>query len=159
LDERTIEAAYRRYFPMIREKCRRVTREPRLADELAQETFARLWEARDGLRDADAIVAWLYRTATRLAIDALRRGRFELVGLPDGEEAGTGSSEIAVVRRLDATRLVARLDDDHLEIAVLRFVDGMTHPEIALASGRGERTVRRMLDRIDAFAEDERRTA
>src|SRR5207302_10717908 len=40
-----VEAAYRRYFVLIREKCRRMLADFAEADDVAQETFVRLWRA------------------------------------------------------------------------------------------------------------------
>lgn len=53
--------------------CRLVVR-PAIAEELAQTTFLRALEAADRLPDTDAgLRAWLFRVATNLAFDELRR--------------------------------------------------------------------------------------
>jgi RNA polymerase sigma-70 factor (ECF subfamily) len=74
------EAVYARTFASIKAKCLRLVSNPQAADDIAQETFLRLWEwrarpAMDGPDGARTILAWLYRTSTRLAIDALRTRR------------------------------------------------------------------------------------
>ncbi|MCX7599295.1 MAG: sigma-70 family RNA polymerase sigma factor [Armatimonadetes bacterium] len=43
------------------------------AEDLAQETFVRAWESLDRFRGGAAFSTWLYRIATNLAIDAIRR--------------------------------------------------------------------------------------
>lgn len=146
--EQRIEDAYRRYFPIVRAKCRRIVRSDRLAEELAQETFVRLWETRASLQNPDAVVGWVYKAATRLAIDELRRGRFELVGFEQELEDRRGA-ESSAVARLDARALTKKLDDESLEVAILAYVDGMTQPEIAKVMGVSDRTVRRILDRVE----------
>src|SRR6476660_9181118 len=72
LTEDQVKEAYRRYFPMIVRKSGRMLRGSSEAQDLAQETFLRLWKSRLDLRDAAATTAWLYRTCTRLALDRLR---------------------------------------------------------------------------------------
>jgi RNA polymerase sigma-70 factor (ECF subfamily) len=125
----------------------------RLAEELAQETFVRLWASRASLQNPDAVVGWVYKAATRLAIDELRRGRFELVGLESEIEDRRGA-ESQTVARLDARALAKTLDDESLEVAILAYVDGMTQPEIAKIVGVSDRTVRRILDRVEQTAKE-----
>jgi RNA polymerase sigma-70 factor, ECF subfamily len=43
------------------------------AEDLTQETFLRAYRRRDGLRDESARTAWLYRIATNVTLDRLRR--------------------------------------------------------------------------------------
>ena len=67
-------AAYGRYLAPLRAQCRRLLRSAE-ADDIAHEAFARLWEAKPVFppsEDTRAILAWRYRTSTRLAIDVLR---------------------------------------------------------------------------------------
>jgi DNA-directed RNA polymerase specialized sigma24 family protein len=45
--------------------------------------------------------------------------------------------------------LVATLPAAELEVAVLSRIDRLSHVEIAEVTGRSERTVRRLLDRLD----------
>src|SRR5215813_5166610 len=70
--EDQVKDAYRRYFPIIVRKSGRMLRDASEAQDLAQETFLRLWRSRLDLRDAAATTAWLYKTCTRLALDRLR---------------------------------------------------------------------------------------
>ena len=68
----TVDEAYRRYFPLVREKCRRMLDNAEEAQDVAQDTFIRLWKSAVPLNDAGYVTAWMYRTSTRLAIDRLR---------------------------------------------------------------------------------------
>lgn len=45
------------------------------AEDLAQETFVRAWQSLERFRGGAAFSTWLYRIATNLAIDAVRRRR------------------------------------------------------------------------------------
>ncbi len=65
-----LDAAYRRFFPLLRGKCRRLLRTDAEAEEVAQEAFLRLVQSqlleRGGFADFKQVTLWLYRTSTRL---------------------------------------------------------------------------------------------
>jgi RNA polymerase sigma-70 factor, ECF subfamily len=150
-----VEAAYRRYFALIREKCRRMLSDFAEADDVAQETFVRLWRTR--LRDGDPrrVTAWIYRTSTRIAIDRLRQ-RAARVSMDDAFDRlasiPSGPDDALAVRR--ALELVSRsLPAAELEIAVLHRLDGLTQSEIAEVAEISDRTVRRFLERLDERVE------
>ena len=48
-----------------------------VAEELAQEVFLRVYRARDGYEPTAKFTTWLYRIATRLALNAIRDGKPE----------------------------------------------------------------------------------
>jgi RNA polymerase sigma-70 factor, ECF subfamily len=143
---------YARYLPPIQAKCRRLLgRSSAAAEDVAQETFLRLWKsdvAADG--DVRTVMAWLYRTCTRLAIDVLRRRRWT-----DGGEEGLDATPCGVdlgaatAARAAIVSLAASVPEDELAVAVLCRVDGLSQPEAAAVLGVSDRTVRRFLDRFD----------
>lgn len=147
-----VEEAYQAYFPRIREKCRRMMRNPGDAEDVAQETFVRLWQAR--LQDAEPqqVMAWVYRTSTRLAIDRLRRRR-AAAELPGEETLQRMATAVPLEREIaerDAlARLVDQLPADELEAVFLHRLDRLTQPELAEVLQVSERTVRRLLRRFE----------
>ena len=155
-DEETFEDAYRRYFPVIVAKCKRMLGGTSEAQDVAQEAFARLWRCRDPLPGDPAVAAWLYRTCTRLAIDKLRQRRRGLgLGLGDGADslvgrlvADGGSPEGSSSSRQLLARLSSAISVQDLEVAILSRVDGLTHGEMAQVLAISERTVRRRLVRF-----------
>ncbi|MFY0566539.1 RNA polymerase sigma factor [Archangium lansingense] len=155
-----VQTAYATYFPIIREKCRRMLRDPDEAQDVAQETFIRLWQAR--LRDGEPrrVTAWVYRTSTHLAIDRLRRLQSGMV--PERPEemleaAQAGSLERSVQARQELERFARHVPADELEVALLSRVDGLTQLEIAEVTQVSERTVRRLLTRFDERVEQLRK--
>jgi RNA polymerase sigma-70 factor (ECF subfamily) len=146
-----IEDIYVRLFPILASKCQRMLGDSFEAQDVAQETFVRFWQHRDRMRDPIAATSWLYRTATRLALDHLRqKGTVRREG--DGAAAAllTDSTEVGVGgARVMLTQLTAALGSQELEVLVLSRVDGMTHPEIAGVLDTSERTVRRRLVRAE----------
>ncbi len=144
---------YARYLPPIQAKCRRLLGRAPAAEDVAQETFLRLWKsglARDGRDEVRTIMAWLYRTCTRLAIDVLRERRWTS---PDEVNPDASPCSVDAVGGLEARRAIVALaksvPEEELSVAVLCRVDGLPQPEAAAILGISERTVRRMLDRFD----------
>jgi len=121
------------------------------ATDVAQETFARLWEHRRTLRDPLAITAWIYRTSTRLAIARFRRlaHAADRVETPSEVPAASDDPEVAAHMRRMLVRLSRELSEREIEVAVLSRLDGLTQTEIAEVLDCSERTVRRVLARID----------
>jgi len=125
------------------------------ADDVAQETFVRLWRADLAGQDPRRVLAWIYRTGTRLAIDRLReRSRMaaadeEKAALAQLSSPAAGGEDAIATRRALAA-LARRLPPAELEIALLFRIDRLTQAEIAEVSGMSERTVRRCLRRLEA---------
>lgn len=142
---------YQQYFPLIREKCRRMLGDNDDAQDLAQDTFVRLWKAELPLTDARTVTSWVYRTATRLAIDRLRaRAVRDALAPSDAVDAVDAGPFGVVSARREVEALARSTPSDELEAAMLDRLDGLTHAESAEALGVSERTVRRLLQRFDA---------
>jgi RNA polymerase sigma-70 factor, ECF subfamily len=142
-----LEDAYRRYFPIIREKCARMLGDGDEAQDVAQETFVRLWRTALADEDPRRLTAWIYRTSTHLAVDRLRRRRFVVDASLDRQRAVC--LEETVQARQELTRIARDAPAQELEVAVLHRIDGMGQEEIAMVLDISDRTVRRMLARFD----------
>ena len=142
--------AYRRFLPPVRAKCRRMLGDGTVVEDVVQETFVRLWRAGPALdrTAAGAITQWLYRTSTRLAIDAIRERRraadLDPIVLPCAAPQGALEARAAIYA------LCTHVPGDQLEAALLVRVDGLSQQEAATVMGVSERTVRRLLSRFDA---------
>ncbi|MEN0068363.1 MAG: sigma-70 family RNA polymerase sigma factor [Myxococcota bacterium] len=149
LAEHDVVWAYQKYFPVLRQKCRRMLSDPAEAMDVAQETFTRLWSRRMDLDNAKVVAGWLYTTSTRLAVDRLRARRPEtdVDALP---AAMAGVPERVVHARRELTRVARSLTAEQLEILVLWRIDGLEQTEIAELLGLGERTVRRRIRAAEA---------
>lgn len=135
------------YFPLLLRKCERMLGRGPEAQDLAQDTFVRLWTSRADLRDSDRIVAWLYTTSTRLAVDRLRTRKHtedvaEALAAPDVPE------RIIAARALIA-RVARDLEPSLMQLLILSRLDGLSQPELAAALGTSERTIRRRLVELD----------
>ena len=143
-----LNATFQQHYPAVREKCRRMLRNPHEADDVAQETFVRLWKADVAGDDPRTVTAWIFRTCTRLAIDRLRAIGAEARFVQNLTEPQVDSAA-AVDARIDIERVSGRLPIRELELLLLHRLDGLTHPEISEVTGRSPRTVRRLLHRCE----------
>jgi RNA polymerase sigma-70 factor (ECF subfamily) len=148
------EETYRRVFPMILSKCRRMIADAAEAQDLAQEVFVRLWRSREAIAEPRALTAWLYRTCTRMAIDRARNRGRQSLAYADFGAGGDDVDRAADPERRSASRralaaVAARTPARELEVAILSRVDGLGHAEIAEVLSIGERTVRRILVRFE----------
>jgi RNA polymerase sigma-70 factor (ECF subfamily) len=118
------EVVFREDYAPVTRLITRIVRDRGRAEELAVETFWRLW--RTPSSHGDSARGWLRRTAVRLAIDELRRRArrerldrlwpFGRVRTPDElflttEEQGRVRAVLAAMPRRDAELLLLRSDD------------------------------------------------
>lgn len=141
-----LEARLVPFRPQVQRHILAMVRNPAEAEELTQDTYARALERASQLRDPQAALAWLYRIATTVALDRLRRRRPATVPLdtvaPTGEEieqaeereqapslleAGLESSEMSAC----VQGYLAALPDDYRIAILLHDGEGLGNPEIA----------------------------
>ncbi len=163
LDDAAFAGCYRRVFPMVLAKCRRMLRGHADAHDVAQEVFVRLWKHRELVEDHQVLTAWLYRTSTRLVIDRARQRALSQENLSHLhrllQRDLARDSEERFASRQQLRNVLASYPAAELEAAILNRVDRLTHPEVAEVMGVGERTVRRLLGRFDERASVLKETA
>ena len=141
-DHTAFGALYQRYSRMVHAVVlARVP--PAEADDLVQEVFMTAIRQLHALRDAAAFRGWLAAIA-RNSANGWRRGALELVELTERAAAPRQEDEAEARRVLNTIRA---LPDAYRETLVMRLVEGMTGPEIALRSGLTADSVRVNLHR------------
>ncbi|MFV0359055.1 RNA polymerase sigma factor [Tropicimonas sp.] len=109
------------------------------AEDVAQEAMLRLWRIAPGWREGEAKVStWLYRVASNLCTDRLRRRRgtgFDDVfgeGIEPPDETPQVDERLQEAARAEALRrALAELPDRQRQAVVLRHLEGLSNPEIA----------------------------
>ena len=123
------------------------------AADLAQDTFARILNARESVASLREPRAFLSTTARRLIIDQVRRKHIENAYLQElalTAEALEGyQSPEHILSTLEALEHIAfmleGLHDNVRQAFVLYYLDGLTQSEIARQLGLSDRTVRKYL--------------
>jgi RNA polymerase sigma-70 factor (ECF subfamily) len=111
-------------------------------DDLTQEVFVTAWRRIATLRDEAAFGGWLAMIARHRATDYHRTARDETGLLDNSVSTAPASDEVSAA--LDAIR---GLPEAYRETMMLRFVEGMTGPEIAARTGLTADSVRVNLHR------------
>jgi RNA polymerase sigma-70 factor (ECF subfamily) len=121
-----------------------------VAEELAQETFLRAFNSRQRLSQALNQRAWLYRVATNVAFDHLRRGRrFAWLPWSRADELHLSQPDIAeAANQRDALEHAFQaLPIDYRAPLLLHVYDGLSVREVADALGISEGAVKMRLRR------------
>lgn len=126
------------------------------ARELAQDVFLKGWEALGESDPGGHVQAWLYRIASNLAFDLLRR-RKVVRFVPIGDDYDVVSPDEGPDKRLQSKQAMAalqaaldRLPVDLKEVVLLREVEGLSYGEISAALGINDGTVKSRLARARA---------
>jgi RNA polymerase sigma-70 factor (ECF subfamily) len=117
------------------------------SEDLTEQVFLKAWEAIDRYEARGVpFVAWLYRLAHNLVVDHYRSRRLttSLEDVTEAEEPGIDVVE-SVEARLDAEEVrkaIQKLTPEHQQLIALRFVDGLSHAEVAQIIGKSEGATR-----------------
>ena len=138
------DLASRAHGQALLRSLRRFTQTREIAEELLHETFARAIRSQGPSPSSDDIRPWLYRVATNIAIDHVRRSRrlafVPFRGVEPAPERDAG--QIDLVRRVLRT-----MPPDQSTALVLRLHEGFAPLEIAELLGISEAAVRSRLVR------------
>jgi RNA polymerase sigma-70 factor (ECF subfamily) len=140
-----------RHAPRVFALARRMLGETAEAEDVAQEAMLRLWRiAPDWEAGRAEISTWLYRVASNLCIDRLRRRR-ELGSDAVPEIADEAPGAVRRLEERDRTRALAgamaALPDRQRLALVLRHFDERPNPEIAAILGVSVEAVESLLSR------------
>jgi RNA polymerase sigma-70 factor (ECF subfamily) len=145
-DERAFALIVRRYQRGIYNLALRMVKDSELARDLAQDVFVRVHLALRKYDPAYPFSSWIYRVATNLCIDQLRRRKLETVSLDAPAAPGTKYSPTRDVpdesqdpaRDFEAARRAAlleealgKLPESHRMVLLLRHQRDLSYEEIA----------------------------
>lgn len=161
-----------------------LVRDHAAAQDLTQEAFLRAHRRRDGLKDPAKLVPWLYRIATNLCHDHLRRASRRAIAPATERQMGAAPDLVEPERAdVESPRLDLLFEQNEMSACVQSYLDGLpeayravivlydleglTGPEIARALGcspgavkvrlhRARARLRASLDAACAFSRDER---
>jgi len=142
------EAVFHAQYSRIAKVIARVVRDPGRAEELAVEVFWKLWQTPKA--QGPTACGWLYRTATRVGLDELRRQirreKYERFfgsphATPTPEQLHSEGEEHRRVRTI-----LGSIKDSQAQLLLLRS-DGLSYQEIAQILGMNPASVGTLLSR------------
>lgn len=145
------DAAYgelvRRRQGAIRNLLRRLTRDPFLADDIAQQTFVQGWHSIRDLKAPAAAGGWLRKLAVNFWLQNARSRKLEV---PFDDELRGESPLAAVTQQLDLDAALAQLPRDVRLCIVLAYSEGLSHGEISQTTSMALGTVKSHIARGSA---------
>jgi RNA polymerase sigma-70 factor (ECF subfamily) len=142
-----IQELFERYYARIYRYLARLTGDPQVAADLAQDTFLKAFVALPRLSEDANVTAWLFQIATNTARSYYRRQRI-IRWLPlDVFHAAPRDEEDQVVQRDLVAQALATLSLDYKSALLLNIWGGLSSAEIAETMGKSETSVRMMLVR------------
>lgn len=137
-DHQAFAELVRRRQGMVRGLMRRLCRDHASAEDLAQQAFVQAWRQLGRLRSSGAFGSWLRAIAVNVWLQEARRAPARLespeADLPEPEPEGPQPADLAAAR-LDLSRALLRLKAPERVCVVLAYAEGLSHSEIAEATG------------------------
>lgn len=137
----------RRRQNAIRNLLRRLTRDPSLADDIAQQTFVQGWQSIRGLKSPAAFAGWLRQIAVNFWLHAARTRKLEV---PLVEDLRSESPVSATTQQLDLDAALAQLPAEVRLCIVLAYSEGLSHGEISQTTSIALGTVKSHINRGSA---------
>jgi RNA polymerase sigma-70 factor (ECF subfamily) len=143
-DEAALARLYRSKSRMIYSLALNIVKDTSDAEEVTEEVFYRIWKnAGEFDRARGSAMAWMTTIARRMAIDRTRskhyKGRMREVTF-DKELAGDHMESVSTAAGIDPTagaqarqvkEALDQLGDNHREVVVMSYFDGLSHSMIA----------------------------
>jgi len=162
-DAAAFDALFRRWSAPLLRYLARMLRDAALAEDLVQEAFLRVHRARDRYAPDARFSTWLYRIATNLALNELRRpqrrARHESpdeAGGPALVSPAVGPDDAADARR-SAERtlgLLESLPEKQRAALCLAAVEGLSYAQVAEALEVSESAVKALVHRARSSLAD-----
>lgn len=163
-DRAASKSLVERHLPSILRYARRMLGNAHEAEDVAQETFLRLWQSIEEVEARTTLRTWLFRVAHNLSIDRLRKKRE--TSMPEdrdftNDEPSASQRMAQAERALRVERAVAQLPERQRAAISLVFQEGLRQADAAQILGvtvdalesllsRGRQMLKRSLLAYDA---------
>jgi RNA polymerase sigma-70 factor (ECF subfamily) len=132
-----VEQIVRRYQRPVIRLIARITGDPALAEDLAQDTFVKAFRNLAAFDTTRRLSSWLFRIAHNTALDALRRARPVIMPLDPIPAAGRDPAAPAVPDPVEQDALRSALEEalaqvrpEYRAAVTLRYEEGLSFDEI-----------------------------
>jgi RNA polymerase sigma factor (sigma-70 family) len=132
------ETLFQEHWAWVYRLLQRLVGDPSEAEDLALETFLKLYDQRSRQEDGLNLSGWLYRVATNLGLHSIRswkrRENYELTAgkyaLENSEEESPAEIQVQEEERLQVRLVLARMNQKQSQLLILRY-SGLSYKEIA----------------------------
>lgn len=139
----------------------RFVRDADLADDLAQETFLRVYERLEQFDASRRFSPWLFRIAVNLTLDYLRRRKrrvwgalFSDSGKDRWPDPAVDDPRLALDMKQEVGKVIEQLPEKYRIVLVLRDLESFSTSEISAILNRKEATIRwRLAEARNRFQE------
>ena len=155
-DQGAFDALFHRWAAPLLRYLQRMVRDAAAAEELLQEVFLRVHRSRERYTPQARFSTWLYRIATNVALNELRRPRYQLVHHSidtEGQDL-TRSNEASPEAAAHARQFVGqveielrRLPERQRAALCLVAVEGLSYAEVAETLEVSEQAVKALVHR------------
>ena len=163
-DQNAFRMLFDKYKQPVINYCYRYCGHPAVAEELAQETFLRVYKASASYRAKARFSTWLFKIATNVCLNEIRRpvhrARIESMDQPGREECDAPRETPAAPEEsmpdalLEAhqdqfmvRRAMGRLPETQRAALLLRATEGFSYQEIGRQLNRSENHVKTLIHR------------
>lgn len=147
-DARAFGELVKRHQSHVRNFLRKMTRDPELADDLAQDAFLHAWDRLHTFAGSGSFVGWLMSVAYTTFLQSKRRsGRYREILEAAGREPGSESVSHPVDEIGDLDRFLAVLTEEERAVMILSYACGLSHREIGAAASLPVGTVKSIIFR------------
>lgn len=161
VDQAAFEAIFHEHWPKVYGVLYRLVGDSAEAEDLALETFWRLYRRAPRLIAVNSSSGWLYRVATNLGLNALRSGKRrdfyeEQAGRFALENNAAPDPSLAVERAQERERVrtvLGKMKERHARLLVLRH-SGLSYAEVAAALKIAPASVGKLLSRAEREFEE-----
>jgi len=115
------------------------------AEDLTEQVFLKAWEALPRYKQSgNPFTSWLYRIAHNVVVDHHRRRKPVVSMPPPGKGEWRSKEPTALEQVIEAEETaalaaaIAQLPEDQQQVIILRFIEGLSHAEVARIIGKSE---------------------
>lgn len=138
-DPDALGECYEQYKRMVYGFCLKVLHDSALAEDATQNTFLKIRDRIDGLKDPLALRSWIIRIAHNEALQSLRRENWYSGDTTEEEQTAANESPAESAERVEENQIVdlllARLSPEYREVLVLREYLDFSYAQIADVTG------------------------
>jgi len=141
---------YNEYYNSIRNFLYFKTSDNSLAEDVAQDTFLKLWEIRDKI-DLKTVKSWLYTVAGNTAINRLKRRQlqYKFVNQSEKRSAQEDPQYLMEINEFQEKlqKVLNKIPEGNREVFLMNRIEGLKYREISERLGIGVKAVEKRMSK------------